>query len=98
MLRNAFETNMSTDVKLSKTQTSEIIQSAGFLGALLSKIAGPLIKVAALLAKTLLATLRITIPASPIDAGIQKKIHDSATTTLIILNREMNDWYFTKWN
>ena len=26
-----------------------------------------------------------------IDAGIQKKIHDSGTTTLIILNEEMND-------
>ena len=50
-LRNAFEDNMSTDIKLSKTQISKIIQSGGFLGSLLSKIAGPLIKVAAPLEK-----------------------------------------------
>ena len=29
-LRNAFENNMSTNVKLSKTQISKIIQSGGF--------------------------------------------------------------------
>ena len=42
---------MQTDVKLSKTQISKIIQSGGFLGSLLSKIAGPLMKVAVPLAK-----------------------------------------------
>ena len=31
-LRNAFNNNMSTDLKLSKAQISEIIQSGGFLG------------------------------------------------------------------
>ena len=31
-LRNAFNNNMSTDMKLSRTQISKIIQSAGFLG------------------------------------------------------------------
>ena len=50
-LRNAFNNNMQTDVKLSKTQISKIIQSGGFLGSLLSKIAGPLMKVAVPLAK-----------------------------------------------
>ena len=44
-LRNAFENNMSTDIKLSETQISNIIQSGGFLGSLLGKIAGPLMKV-----------------------------------------------------
>ena len=47
-LRNAFNNNMSTDLKLSKAQTSKIIQSGGFLGPLLSKLAGPLMKVAIL--------------------------------------------------
>ena len=42
-LRNAFNNNMSTDLKLSKAQISKIIQSGGFLGSLLSKLAGPLI-------------------------------------------------------
>ena len=31
-LRNAFNNNMSTDLKLSKDQISKIIQSGGFLG------------------------------------------------------------------
>ena len=39
-LINASENNISTDIKLSETQISRIIQSGGFLVALLSKIAG----------------------------------------------------------
>ena len=41
-LRNAFNNNMSTDLKLSKAQISKITQSGGFLGSLLSKLASPL--------------------------------------------------------
>ena len=43
-VRNAFNNNnnMSTYMKLSKAQISKIIQSGGFLGSLLSKLAGPL--------------------------------------------------------
>ena len=82
---------MSADIKLSKTQIDKIIQSGGFLGPLLSKLAGPLMKVAIPLAKNVLAPLGITAAASALDAGIQKKIHGSGTTTLIISNEEMND-------
>ena len=57
----------------------------------MSKLAGPLMKVAIPLAKNVLAPLGITAAASAIDAGIQKKIHGSGTTTLIIPNEEMND-------
>ena len=64
---------MSTDLKLSKTQISKIIQSGGFLGSLLSKLAGPLMKVAISLAKNILAPLGITAAASTIVAGILKK-------------------------
>ena len=46
-------------------------------------------KVAVSLAKNILALLRITVAASAVDAGIQKKIHGSGTTTLIITNEEM---------
>ena len=46
MLISAFENNLSTDEKLSKFQISNKIQSGGFLGSLLSKIADPLGKVA----------------------------------------------------
>ena len=72
-LRNAFNNNTSADIKLSKTQIAKIIQSGGFLGSLLSKLAGPLMKVAIPLAKNVLAPLGITAAASALDAGIQKK-------------------------
>ena len=48
-------------------------------------------KVAILLAKDVLAPLRITAAASAIDAGIQKKMHASGTITLIISNKDVND-------
>ena len=90
-LRNAFNNNMSADIKLPKAQITKIVQSGGFLGSLISKLAGSLMKVAAPLAKNILAPLGITAAASAIDAGIQKKIHGSGTTTLVISNEEMND-------
>ena len=93
-IRNAFNNNMPTDLTLSKAHISKIIQSGGFLGSLLRKLVGPLMKVAAPLAKNILVPLGITAAASAIDAGIQKKIHcsgRSSSTTLIISNKEMND-------
>ena len=60
-LRNAFNNNISTDLKLSKAQSSKIIQSGGFLGSLLNKLAGPLMKVmkvAAPLAKKYFNSIR----------------------------------------
>ena len=44
-LRNGLNNNSATDIKLSKTQIKKIIQSGGFLGKLLSKLAGSLMKV-----------------------------------------------------
>ena len=90
-LRNAIENNMSADIKLSLAQISKIIQCGGFLGALLSKIDGPLMKVVVPLAKKCLAPLGLTAAMSAIDARIQKKVHGSGTTTLIISNEKMND-------
>ena len=92
-------TRQKTNLTLSKAQISKIIQSGGFLGSLLSKLAGPLMKVAVPLAKSILSPWGITAAASAIDAGIQKKIHGSGrplssasqTITLIISNKEMND-------
>ena len=75
-LRNAFNNNTSADIKLSKTQIAKIIQSGGFLGSLLSKLAGPLMKIAVPLAKNVLAPLGITAAASALAAGIQKKCMD----------------------
>ena len=73
-LRNAFNNNMSTDLKLSKAQISKIIQSGGFLGSLSSKLAVPVMKVAVPLAKNILAPLAITAAASAIDEGIKKNM------------------------
>ena len=69
-VRNAFNNNISADLKLSDDQISKINQSGGFLGSLLSKLAGPSMKVAIPLAKNGLAPLGITAAASAIDAGI----------------------------
>ena len=69
-LRNAFNNNMSADIKLSKARISKIIQSGGYLGSLLSKLVGPLMKVAVPSAKNVLAPLGIKATASALDAGI----------------------------
>ena len=44
---------MSTDLKLSKAQIFKTIQSEGFLGSLLGKLAGTLMKVAIFWQKTI---------------------------------------------
>ena len=97
-LRKAFANHTSSDIKLSKTQLSKMIQLGGFLGRLLS----PLIKtglslmesVIRSLAKRVLVPSELTAAASAADAGIHKKILGSGhnnNTTLIISNDEMDD-------
>ena len=89
-IRKAFAKNTSTDIKLSKAQLSKMIQSGGFLGNLLGKLAGPLMKVV-YLAKSVLAPLGLTAAMSAIDESIKKKMLGSGATTLIISNDEMHD-------
>ena len=48
-------------------------------------------EVVAPLAKKIVAPLGIGDAASAIDARVQKKIHGSGTTTLIVSNEEIND-------
>ena len=92
----AFASQTSTDIKLSKTQLSNIIESSGFLG----KLFGPLLRTGLPLmkiviqpvAENVLITLGLTAAASDADAGIYKKILGSGhNTTLIISNDEMED-------
>ena len=93
-LRKAFASQRSTDIKLSKTQLSKLIQSGGFLDRLL----GPLLRtglsiiksVIKPLAKSVLVLLGLTAASSAADAGIHKKILGSVT--LIISNDEMQDF------
>ena len=49
----------------------------------LSKVAGPLMKVALLLVKNVLAPLGLTAAMSAIDGSIQKKIHGSDVKLII---------------
>ena len=76
-LRKAFANYWSTDIKLSKTQLSKMIQSGGFLGRLLGpllKTGLPLIKnVIKPLAKSVLIPLGLTAAASARDVGIHNK-------------------------
>ena len=76
-LCKAFSNHLSTDIKLSNTQLSKMIQSGGFLGRLLGpllKTGLPLIKnVIKALAKSVLIPLGLTAAASAADAGIHKK-------------------------
>ena len=97
-IRKAFANHLSTDIKLSKTQLSKMIQPGGFLGRLLGpllKTGLPLMKsVIKPLAKSVLIPLGLTAAASAADAGIHKKILGSGhnnNTTLIISNDEMDD-------
>ena len=84
-LRNAVNNNLATDIKLSKIQIKKLLQSGGFLGKLLSKLAGPLMKVAMPLAKNVLAPLGLTAAMSAINGSIQKGVK------LIIEQEDMND-------
>ena len=72
-LRKAFAKHTSTDIRLSKTQLSKMIQSGGFLGRLLGSLLRtglPLMKsVIKPLAKSVLVPLGLTAAASSADAG-----------------------------
>ena len=89
-LRNPINNNLATDIKLSKAQIKKLIQSGGFLGKLLSKLAGPLMKVAMPLAKNVLAPLGLTAAMSAIDGRIQKQVRGGGIK-LIIEQKDMND-------
>ena len=94
--RRAFANHKSTDIKLSKTQLYNKIQSEGFLGRLLGPVLRavlPLMKsVIQPLDKDFLIPLGLTAAPSAADGGIHKKILGSGNnTTLIISNDGMKD-------
>ena len=76
-LHKAFANNLATDIKLSKTQLSKLIQSGEFLGRVLGsllKTGLPLIKnVIKPLAKSVLIPLRLTEAASAASSGIRER-------------------------
>ena len=89
-LHNAINNNLATYIKLGKAEIKKFIQSGGFLGKLLSKLAGPLMNVAMPLAKNVLAPLGLTAAMSATDGSIQKKIHGSGIK-LTIEEEDMKD-------
>ena len=76
-LCKALANNLSSNIKLSKTELSKMIPSGGFLGRLLGpllKTGLPIIKnIIKPLAKSVLIPLGLTATASAADAGIHKK-------------------------
>ena len=85
-LRNAINNNLATDIKLSKAQIKKLIQSGGFLGKLLSKLAGPLMKVAMPLAKNVLALLDLTAAMSANDGSNKKRYMVQGRPKVLELN------------
>ena len=87
-LRKAFTDKSSTDIKLSKTQISKMMQSAGILG----RIFGPLLKrglplmknVTKPLAKSVLIPFGLTA-ASAADAGIHKRTLRIGSSSFFLL-------------
>ena len=75
-IRKAFAKSTSTDIKLSKTLLSKMIQSGGFLGRLLDPLLKPGLSlkksVIKPLAKSVLIPLGLTAAAAAADAGIHK--------------------------
>ena len=97
MLLRIYGEQKSIYIELSKTQLPKIIQSGGFLGALLDKLAGLLMKIDVPLAKQFLVPLAIMISASAIDGAIQTKLREESIAKagkivyLVISNEDMDD-------
>ena len=94
-LREAFANNSSSDIKVSKNQLSNTLQSEGFLGRRIDPLLKPGLPLMKNLMKPLAKSVLIPIglsAASPAaDSEIHKKILRSGTTTLIISNDETED-------
>ena len=94
---NAFSNNISTDIKLSKAQTSKIIQSAGSFGSWLGNLETKVLtNVFIPLAKDKLSGL-VSNLSSNAKNKFQRKISGKDTVragdrfTLFISNKDMND-------
>ena len=87
-LCKAFANKSSTDIMLSRTELSKMIQPGGLLGRLLDlllKTGLSLMKnVIQALSKSVLIPFGLTVAASAADAGIHKQILGSGTITPVI--------------
>ena len=90
-LRENVENNISTDIKLSKSQINKLIKEGGALGSILGRLLPKLINPAISLGKNILAPLGLSATMSPTDAAIQKKMYGSGTKTVKFSNKDLND-------
>ena len=95
-IRNTFATNMSADIKLSKAQTSKIIQSGGSFGSWLANLGKTALTIVAIpLARDNLPALVINLISIAMNK-FERKISGKGTVragkrfTLFILNEDMN--------
>ena len=92
-MRSVFANNIPNVIKFSKAQLSEIIQSGRFLGVLLGKLGGPLMRVGVSLAKTFLP-LFVTMASAPTIYGAmcgKDVVRAGKGTALVISNEDMVD-------
>ena len=89
-LREKVENNMSTDIKLSKSQINKLIKEGGALGSILARFLPKLIKPALSLGKNILAPSRLSAAMSATDAAIQKKMYGSGTKTVKFSNKDLD--------
>ena len=87
-LREKVENNMSTDIKLSKSQINKLIKEGGALGSILAIFLPKLIKPALSFEKT--APLGLSAAMSATDAAIQKKMYGSGTKTVRFSNKDLD--------
>ena len=90
-LKEKVESNMSTDIKLSKAQINKLIKSGGALGLILARFLPKLIKSALSLGKNILAPLGVSAAMSATDAAIQKKVHGYGIKTVKFSNKDLDD-------
>ena len=95
-LRRAFAKHTSTDIKLSESQLSKMIQSGGFLGRLLGSLLRtglPLTKnVIKPLPKSVLVPLGLTMTDQlQMQEYIEKILGSDHNTTLVVSNNKMQD-------
>ena len=96
-IRNSFASNMSTDIKLSKTQICTLIQSGGSFGSWLCNLGKkPLTNIAILLARDNLSGLVNNLTSNAINK-FERKISGQGVVragkgfTLFTFNENMND-------
>ena len=90
-LTEKVENNMSTDIKLSKTQINKLKKSGGALGSVLARFFPKLIKPAISLGKSILAPLGLRAAMPATDAAIQKKFHRYGRKTVRFSNKDLDD-------